>query len=289
MNDAVRQMMARHRLETSSDHVRALRDVLQELALLGLWRSKFYEHAAFYGGTALRVLHGLDRFSEDLDFSLLAPNPEFDLAPYLTAFETELRAFGFDVRAHQKLGAARRTAIHSAFLKAGTKRELVSIRTPDAITRTIHRDQVLTIKIEVDTDPPPGFETDVRYVLSPIPFAVRVYALPDLFAGKMHAVLCRRWKNRVKGRDWYDLVWFAARHPQLHLAHLEARMVQSGHWPADRALTADAWRALMADTIDTLNVDQARADVMPFVKDADALTLWSKAFFHDVIRRIELV
>jgi len=289
MNDVVGQMIARHHPDTPAAHVRALREVLQELALLGLWRSKFYEHAAFYGGTALRVLHGLDRFSEDLDFSLLAPNPGFALARYMAALETELRAFGFDVRAHQKSGATRRTAIHSAFLKTNTLRELVSIKTPDTITRTIHRDQVLTIKIEVDTDPPPAFETDVRYLLSPIPFAVRVYALPDLFAGKMHALLCRRWKTRVKGRDWYDLVWFAAHHPTLHLAHLEARMVQSGHWPRDRALTATEWRTLMDRAIDTLNLDQARADVLPFVPDPDALTLWSRAFFHDVTRRIVLV
>jgi predicted nucleotidyltransferase component of viral defense system len=289
MNDAVRQMMARHHPDTPADHIRALREVLQELALLGLWRSKFYEHAAFYGGTALRVVHGLDRFSEDLDFSLLAPNPGFALARYLAALETELRAFGFDIRAHEKPGAARRTAIHSAFLKTQTLRELVSIKTPDTITRGIHRDRVLTIRIEVDTDPPPEFETDVRYVLSPIPFAVRVYTLPDLFAGKMHALLCRRWKTRVKGRDWYDLVWFAAHHPELHLAHLEARMVQSGHWPRERALTATEWRTTINHAIDTLNFEQARADALPFVPDPDALTLWSRAFFHDVIRRIVVV
>jgi len=289
MNDAVRQMMARHHPDTPSGHIRALREVLQELALLGLWRSKFYEHAAFYGGTALRVVHGLDRFSEDLDFSLLAPNPGFAFPRYLAALETELRAFGFDIRAHEKPGAARRTAIHSAFLKTQTLREFVSIKTPDTITRGIRRDQVLTIRIEVDTDPPPEFETDVRYVLSPIPFAVRVYTLPDLFAGKMHALLCRRWKTRVKGRDWYDLVWFAAHHPELHLAHLEARMVQSGHWPRERALTATEWRTMIRHAIDTLNLEQARADVLPFVPDPDALTLWSRAFFHDVIRRIVVV
>jgi predicted nucleotidyltransferase component of viral defense system len=289
MNDSVRQMIARHRPITPADHLTALREVLQELALLGLWRHKFYEHAAFYGGTALRVLHGLDRFSEALDFSLLAPTPGFALARYMTTLETELRAFGFDVRAHQKPGASRRSAIHSAFLKTHTLRELVSINAPETITRAIHPDQLLTIKIEVDTDPPPAFETDVRYLLSPIPFAIRVYALPDLFAGKMHALLCRRWKTRVKGRDWYDLVWFAAHHPELHLAHLEARMVQSGHWPRERALTAAEWRILMDGAIDTLNLEQARVDVLPFVSDPDALTVWSREFFHDVTRRVVVV
>jgi len=289
MNDLVFQMIARHRPATPADHITALREVLQELALLGLWRNKFYEHAAFYGGTALRILHGLDRFSEDLDFSLLAPNPGFGMARCTAAIETELRAFGFDVRADEKPHATRRSSIHSAFLKANTLRALVSINSPAAITRTIHRDQILTIRIEIDTDPPPAFETDVRYMLSPIPFAVRVYALPDVFAGKMHALLCRRWKTRVKGRDWYDLVWFAAHHPELHLAHLEARMVQSGHWPKGQALDETEWRTLMDRAIDTLNLDQARVDVLPFVQDPDALALWSRPFFHDVARRIIIV
>ena len=289
MNDSIRQMIARHRPITPADHVRALREVLQELALLGLWRNKFYEHAAFYGGTALRVLHGLDRFSEDLDFSLLAPNQGFVLGRYMAALETELRAFGFDVHTHEKPGASGRGAIHSAFLKTHTQRALLSINAPEAVARSVFREQLLTIKVEVDTDPPLAFETEVRYALSPIPFAVRVYALPDLFAGKMHALLCRRWKTRVKGRDWYDFVWFAAHHPELHLAHLEARMVQSGHWPHDQSLTAADWRTLMDRAIDTLMVEQARADVLPFVSDPDALALWSPAFFHDITQRIVLI
>lgn len=289
MNDAVRQMIARRRPETPGEYLRALREVLQELALLGLWRGKFYEHAAFYGGTALRALHSLDRFSEDLDFSLLEPDPHFAIARCTAAVETELQAFGFDVTIHEKQGATRRSAIRSAFIKANTLRQLVHISTPDAIARSVHRDQVLTIKIEIDTDPPPAFDTEVRHLLSPIPFAVRAFALPDLFAGKMHALLCRRWKTRVKGRDWYDLVWLTGRHPEMHLAHLEARMMQSGHWPRERTLTPEAWRALMERAIDTLNIEQARADVLPFVPDTEALALWSPSFFRDVTRRIALV
>ena len=289
MNDAVRQMLARHRPNTPADHIRALREVLQELALLGLWRSKFYEHAAFYGGTALRVVHGLDRFSEDLDFSLLAPNPGFALARYLAALETELRAFGFDVRAHEKADAARRTAIHSAFLKTQTLRELVSIKTPDTITRGIHRDRVLTIRIEVDTDPPPEFETDVRYVLSPIPFAVRVYALPDLFAGKMHALLCRRWKTRVKGRDWYDLVWYVGHHPQLRLSHLEARMRHSRDWTGSASLTRADLLDQLRTAIANLDVGQVRQEMDRYVRDTSSLTLWSREFFLQIAERIETV
>lgn len=286
MSDVVQQMVAAYRPDTTRAYIRALREVLQRLVLLGLWRARFYEHAAFYGGTALRILHGLDRYSEDLDFSLASPRPGFELRPYLAALETELRAFGFDVQASQREAATPRSAIRSAFLKGNTLRQLVAVRAPESLTQTVHRDQVLTIRLEIDTDPPPLFDTEVRYELAPVPFGVRVCVPSDLLAGKMHALLCRRWKTRVKGRDWYDLVWFAAFHPTMHLAHLEARMVQSGHWPADEPLTESSWRRLMAEAIDRLDVDRARKDAEPFVNDLGALALWSRPFFHDVVRRL---
>jgi len=285
MPDAIRQMLDRYRLDTLDEHVRALREVLQELALLGLWRSKFFERAAFYGGSALRVAHGLDRFSEDLDFSLLAPDPGFAIGRFTTALESELRAFGFEVSVAEK-PKSRLSAIRSAFLKADTRQQLIAIKTPAGVVRTLPRGQVLGIKLEVDTNPPPGFDTDVRFLSHPIPFPVRVYALPDLFAGKMHAVLCRRWQTRVKGRDWYDLVWFATRHPALHLSHLEARMVQTGHWPPDRPLTADDFRARLVETINSVDLDRARQEVAPFVAHPDALSVWSVPFFLDMASRI---
>lgn len=288
MNDAIRQMLGRYRLETLDDHVRALRQILQELALLGLWRSKFFEHAAFYGGTALRVLHGLDRYSEDLDFSLLAPAAGFALGRFTAALETELRAFGFEVRVKEKPKTAGR-AIRSAFLKADTLHQLVEIRTPAAVLRSLPRGQVLKIRLQIDTSPPPGFETEVRFLLNPIPFSVRACALPDLFAGKMHAVLCRRWKRRVKGRDWYDLVWFAGRHPELHLPHLEARMVQSGDWPARERLTPEAFRTRLAQAIESVDLEHARREVAPFVAHPEALSVWSRGFFLDVASRIVIV
>lgn len=287
MNDAIRQMIGRYRLETLDDHVRALREILQELSLLGLWRSKFFEHAACYGGTALRVLHGLDRFSEDLDFSLLSPDTTFALGRFVAALETELRAFGFEVTVAEK-PKVRASAIKSAFLKADTLQQLIEIRIPAGIVRTLPRGQVLKIKLEIDTNPPPGFNTEARFLFNPIPFPLRVYTLPDLFAGKMHAVLCRRWQGRVKGRDWYDLAWFAGHHPALHLVHLEARMVQSGHWPAEDHLTPEAFRARLVETINSVDLDRARQDVASFVAHPDALSVWSVPFFLDVASRIDI-
>ncbi|OPY93204.1 MAG: hypothetical protein A4E73_00357 [Syntrophaceae bacterium PtaU1.Bin231] len=285
MNEAVARMLARYECRRLEDYTRALREILQEMALLGLWRSRFFEKAAFYGGTALRIFHGLDRFSEDLDFSLLEPDPGFVLSRYTSSLEREIRAFGFDVTVTEKAKQAA-GPVRSAFLKADTMRQLLTVQVGPDLVRELPRGQAIRIRLEVDTDPPPGFSTEARYLLHPIPFTVRTYVLPDLFAGKMHALLCRQWKTRVKGRDWYDFVWYAANHPELDLPHLEQRMRQSGHWkePAPMAKT-DLDRLLVA-AIDRLDVDRARKEVEPFILNPETLTVWSRDFFLDVAGRI---
>jgi predicted nucleotidyltransferase component of viral defense system len=288
MNEAIRQMLATYEIRSLDDSLRALREVMQEIALLGLWRSKFFEKAAFYGGSALRVLHGLDRFSEDLDFSLLEKNEAFELAAYGSALKRELASFGFAVEIESRLkqpGAA----IQSAFLKADTRTQMISVEFERGLVQQVPRNQVLKIKLEVDTDPPPGFSTETRYLLRPVPFAVRTFSLPDLFAGKMHAVLCRQWKSRFKGRDWYDFIWFAAHHPDLRLSHLEQRMRQTEHWTGPSPLTEAEFRGLLARRIDRVDIDQIRREVEPFIKDPAPLGIWSKEFFLDVASRVKLV
>jgi predicted nucleotidyltransferase component of viral defense system len=288
MNEAVMRMLARYERRRVEDDVKALREILQEITLLGLWRSRFFERAAFYGGTALRILYGMDRYSEDLDFSLLKPAAEFDLSRYCNALEKEIRSFGFEATVTGKAKSTR-SAIQSAFLKADTLKHLLVVNTAENLTRSVQRGQVLKIKIEVDTDPPPGFDTETRFLLQPISFSVRAFSLPDMFAGKMHAVLCREWKSRVKGRDWYDLVWYAANHPQLHLKHLEQRMIQSGHLKKTQRLTPEKLSSIAEAVIERLDVSQARREVEPFVKDPETLIIWSQDFFRDVIRRIVVV
>lgn len=288
MHEAIAKMLKKYKCERLEDYLRALREILQEIALLGLWRAKFFEKAAFYGGSALRILYGLDRFSEDLDFSLLSPGKEFDFGSYGTALEKELLAFGFDVLV-EKRDKAVTSPIHSAFLKANTLNQLLIIEADQEIVRPLPRGQLLKIKLEIDTDPPSGFFSESKYLLNPIPFPVRSYTLPDLFAGKMHAILCRKWKGRVKGRDWYDLVWYAANHPELRLAHLEQRLRQTGDWTDSPSLHEKIFRELLKRAIDDLNVDQARKEVEPFVKDPKALFIWSKEFFHQVATRITLI
>ncbi len=287
MHEAVRQMLAKYDCERGEDYAQALREILQEIALFGLWRAKFFDKAAFYGGTALRILYGLDRFSEDLDFSLLQPSPDFRLERYSRALEKELAAFGFTVRVELK-NKVITSAVQSAFLKADTANELLVIEPGEEIVRQIPAGKVIRIKIEVDTNPPLGFATENKYLLLPVPFSVRSYVLPDLFAGKMHALLYRRWKTRVKGRDWYDLVWYCSHHPTLHLAHLEQRMRQSGDWTNLEPLDQDTFRQILTTKINTLDVDQARQEVAPFVTDPRMLDVWCRDFFIAVAERIDL-
>jgi predicted nucleotidyltransferase component of viral defense system len=288
MLDAIRRMLKGYDSDSEARAVQALREILQEITLLGLWRSKFFEHGAFYGGTALRILYGLDRYSEDLDFSLLVPDKNFDLNRYMPAIEKELIGFGFAVRAEVQQKRVI-TPIQSAFIKTDTIQSLLTISTDKTITRTIPPGRLLKIKLEIDTDPPPGFDVEAKYLLKPIPFAVRTYVLPDLFAGKIHALLCRKWRDRVKGRDWYDLVWYLTHYPELHLTHLEQRMRQSGHWQKEFSLDKVALYKLLDQAIEQLNINQARQDVSPFLKDPGIIEVWSKDFFRSVIGRICLV
>jgi predicted nucleotidyltransferase component of viral defense system len=288
MHEAIAKMVSKYECHGLNDYVNALREILQEVALLGLWRSKFFEKAACYGGTALRILHGLDRFSEDIDFSLLEPSRNFDLTGYTVFVQKEMEAFGFDILI-EKVDKTIETQVQSAFLKANTRQQLLVIETREDILRAVPKNKLVRVKMEVDTDPPSGFSTETRYLLQPIPFAVRSFTLPDLFAGKMHAILCRRWKSRVKGRDWYDLVWYAANHPELHLEHLERRMRQTGHWKGDDRLTPQEFKELLTNAVDKLDVNQARKEVELFVRNPENLSIWSREFFLDIATRIKIV
>lgn len=286
MNNAVETMLKKYQCTTESDYINALKEIFQEIALLGLWRSKFFEHAAFYGGTALRIVYQLDRFSEDMDFSLLAPEESFKLGKYNEAIAAELNAFGFNVEVTTKL-KNHNSAIESAFIKANTIEQLLAIEVPKNITEYIHGMNTIKIKMEVDTNPPGDFLTEAKNLLLPIPFSVLTFTPPVLFAGKLHALLCRAWKNRIKGRDLYDYVWYVSRDVPAHLKHLEARLRQSGHWQKEEPLTESVLKQLLLDKIDNVDFDAAKKDVINFIKDKFALTVWSTDFFRDLTNKLK--
>jgi len=285
MSPALQDMLNAYQPTTPSDYQNAAREVVQEIALLGLWRGGFFERAAFYGGTALRIFHGLRRFSEDLDFTLLGRDDGTRLDRYLPGVATELESWGFTFETEPK-SAGDRTSIESAFLKGGTQRNLLHIGAPADLARRLPPTQKLRIKLEMDLDPPPGASTEVRTQLLPSPYHVRMYDPGSLFAGKLHAVLCRGWKSRVKGRDFYDFVWYMGRKVIPNLGHLDARMRQSGHWTG-APISRDILVQLLRDRFAGIDFRQAADEVRVFLPDPRELELWSGEFFHELAGRLD--
>jgi predicted nucleotidyltransferase component of viral defense system len=257
---------------------------MQEVALAGLQRSGFFEQAAFYGGTALRIFHGLDRFSEDLDFSLLEVNPDFTLEPYLEGIVTEFKALGMQVNAREKKKTAR-TNIDSAFLKSETLwKELIL---EGVIPQTgLGAPPNIKIKLEVDLEPPLGFDTEEKLLVKPFSFYVKCFALPDLFAGKMHALLFRKWKNRVKGKDWYDMEWYIKKGIPLNLQHFLMRAQDSGDWEAS-TISEEEFMNLLQNRINTVSFPNIREDIIRFVRNEKVLDIWSPTYFKDLSQRIK--
>lgn len=286
MNDAIKVMLDRYNCNSVNDYENAMKEIVQEITLLGLWRSKFFEKAAFYGGSALRILYGLDRFSEDLDFSLLKKDPGFSLANYCRAVEDELKGLGFSVVVEKKVKQSE-TNIESAFIKGKTLKNMIVIDAPGSTRKKIHSGKVMKVKLEVDVDPPGDFQTEARYLLQPVPFSVNTYTLPHLFAGKMHAILCRSWGMRVKGRDWYDLIWYAGRGQSISLKHLECRMKQTGHLEVNEFLTEALMKERLRERIGTIDFNNAKKDVENLLKSPSSLELWSEEFFRDVCKKIK--
>lgn len=279
---AIKQMLEKYQCASEQDYVNALKEIFQEIALLGLWRAKFNEYAAFYGESALRILYHLDRFSEDLDFTLLKVDKNFNLDPFNKAIADELNGFGLEVEVTKKL-----KNIESAFIKAGTEKQLIVIEAPKEITTRFHHMHTIKIKMEIDINPPGNFETEIKTLLQPIPFSVKTLTLPNLFAGKIHALLCRPWQLRVKGRDWYDFVWYIARNIPVNLKHLHTRLVQSQHFNESN-LTQNNLINLLSDKINQTDFENTKKDILPFIKDKDSLNLWNPHFFNNLLTKIKI-
>ncbi len=283
MNNAIKQMLERYECRSLQEHEQALREILQEIALVGLWRGKFFEHAAFYGGTALRIFYNLDRFSEDLDFTLLSPNSKWNWEPFGHAIKTELSSFGFDVSFVEKEKKTQ-TAIKSAFLKTPTVQELLKIGVHSNLLKEIHPETTIRIRVEIDTDPALEYAYEQKFLSQPLPVSIRCVNEENLFAGKMHAALFRAWKGRVKGRDWYDMVWFIRRKTPLNLT-LFSKLNQQ-----EEVLSHSAFLKMARERIDQLDVSAAIEDIIHFVRDQEVISrTWSKEFFHYWIDQIQAI
>lgn len=284
----IRAMLERYDFITD-DPYEALREIMQEIVLYALYDAGFFDRAVFYGGTALRMLYGLPRFSEDLDFSLLEADENFDLAVYNEALSRRLMEYGFDVRIETK---GKERAVQSGFVKGNTLKCLLMIEAPESLIRQYHPEKLVRIKFEVDTRPPTGFDWEEKLYRRPVPYMLKSMTLPSLFAGKVHALLCRGWQDRPKGRDWYDLVWYVSRETPLDLHHLEQRLRQSCSVLEKQGLAIpehmdpETVVQMLKNRIETLDIERAKEDVSRFVADKDELKPWSRPFFQAMVENI---
>ena len=281
MNTAIEQMLKNYQIENIYDQKNAMKEIMQEIVLCGLSRAGFFQKAAFYGGTALRIFYGLDRFSEDLDFSLVTADPDFDLSVYFPVLEKEVRAFGLHVTIQEK-EKTKESNIRSAFLKGNTKEHLLLFYADENLAGSVARSELIKIKFEVDINPPEYAGFEHKYRLLPTPYEVNLYDMPSLFAGKIHAVLCRAWKSRIKGRDLYDYVFYLSRGSAVNQKHLRARLLQSGFISEDMECTLPELRNMLYERFDTIDFRQAKQDVEPFIRDTASLNMWNADFFKQI-------
>ena len=268
------QMLNRYVIKTEDERRNAIHEVMQEITLAGLYRGGFFDKAAFYGGTCLRIFHLMPRFSEDMDFSLVSVNEPFNLEDYFPSVVSEFKASGRLVEITRKAKTGD-TKIESAFLKDN----------PEIYNISFSTEKTVKIKIEVDTNPPMNFTTEQRLLLQPFSFMTRCFTLPDMFAGKMHALLFRNWKTRVKGRDWYDLEWYVRSGVQLNFRHLEERIKQLN----GLSVSQEDFYTLLKERLSITDIEKVKRDVEPFLKDRKTLDIWSNDYFLKLAEKIKFL
>lgn len=264
MNELYQSMLDRYDLSTTQKRRNATFEVNQQIVLAGLYHGGFFERAAFYGGTCLRIFHGLQRFSEDMDFSLLQPDENFSFSTYFQPIIEQFELVGRKVEITKK-DKKSFSKVESAFLKDNT----------DVYDLSFTSEKSIKIKIEVDIVPPLLFTTEQKLLLQPYSFMTRCFTLPCLFAGKMHALVFRAWKNRVKGRDWYDFEWYVRNGVPLDFKHLQERIRQFNAME----ITKEEFMQLLKERLGSTSISLVKQDVMPFVRNPEEIKIWSNDYF----------
>lgn len=288
MNTVIEEMLKSYQVDNIYDRKNAMKEIMQEIVLCGLSRAGFFKEAAFYGGTALRIFYGLDRFSEDLDFSLEQINLDFDLCSYFPVLEKEVKTFGLNVEIQEK-EKTKDSNIRSAFLKGNTKEHLLLFYADERLVGTVDKNEVVKIKFEVDTNPPAFATYEHKYRLLPVPYEIRLYDMPSLFAGKIHAVICRGWQSRIKGRDLYDYIFYLSKAVTVNQKHLRARLIDSGYISENQECTLEEIKTMLKNRFDSIDFLQARKDVEPFIRDTSVLDIWSSEFFKQITEGLKVL
>ena len=284
MNNILQNMLSKYNIRNTTGETNAMKEIIQEIVICGLSRGNFFDEAAFYGGTALRIFYGLNRFSEDLDFALLKPNKEFDLTKYFPFIEKEVQSYGLNLNITQK-EKTNESNIMSAFLKGDTK-EHILIFFPNENMQNTTSLKSIKIKFEVDINPPEGAKYELKYKLLPSPYQVRMYDEGSLFAGKIHAILCRNWNYRTKGRDLYDYIFYLSKNIGVNMTLLKEKLIDSKVLNRNDIFDIEVLKKMLNERFNVINYTDAKEDVIAFIEDKESLNLWSADFFKEITKNI---
>lgn len=281
MNNIIEQMLTKYEIKNTNDEINALKEIIQEIILVGLSRGHFFDVAAFYGGTALRIFYHLDRFSEDLDFALIKDNQDFQLSSYFSYIEKELKSYGLNLEVSTKTKKIN-SNITAAFVSGDTHELILKFFPNKENHKYSQLLKKIKIKFEVDIHPPMGATYEYKYKLLPSPHQIKLYDMPSLFASKIHAILCRNWSSRVKGRDLYDYVFFLANHTPVNIELIKNKLIASNYINTNQPFDINTLKELLNKKFSTIDYKEAKEDVIPFIKDIDSLNLWNQDFFISI-------
>ena len=288
MNSVFEIMLNKYQPKDNNERENAIKEIVQEIVLSGLSRGGFFDKAVFYGGTCLRIFHGLNRFSEDLDFALLNKDEDFKIEDYFPAIKKELISYGLDMDVVKKEKSKGDNDIQSAFVKGNTQILLMTFFPNNNGVDNVIKDQTIKIKFEIDTDNPKGGVVETKYRLLPAPYEIKVFDEPTLFAGKIHAILCREYKNRIKGRDYYDYLFYCAKGTKINLEYLENKLKNSNKISNDTKLDLPLLKKMLQERFMGVDYNLARKDVSSFITDQESLSLWSKELFLSTLDYLKL-
>ena len=279
------EMIKQYNPETSEETKTALREILQSIVLVGLSRGGFFNKASFYGGTALRIFYGLNRYSEDLDFTLNEKDENFDFEYYFKSINDVASSYGLELEFSTKVKKVE-TPIESAFAKLNTYQTLIKLKVDENLLTILHKDEVMKVKFEVDCNPSLGFDNEIRWLDLPEFASVSVLDQPSLFAGKIHAILCRSYKNNVKGRDYYDFLFYMRQKIKPNMNYLRNKLIETQKLKENDYFDINVLKNMLMEKIESIDFNQVKNDAQKFIFKNENLEYFSKELFVDMIKRL---
>lgn len=283
---AIEEIIKLYNPKTIDENKSILREIIQSIVLVGLSKTDFFKKASFYGGTALRIFYNLNRYSEDLDFTLNYVDDKFTLEPYIESIKNVSKSYGLDLEISVKKKQVS-SPVESAFAKLNTYQTSINLKLNEKLTKLLHKDEVLKVKFEIDCEPAVGFKTENRWIDIPEFAPIIVLDEASLFAGKIHAILCRNYKNTVKGRDFYDFLFYVKRGTSPNLEYLKNKLVNTGKISENDLFDIDVLKEMLINRFKQVDFEQVKDDTKRFIINSEDLSYYCSDLFIQMVQKIK--